>query len=78
MRRFATSLLMLSLTACDKPVAVVTSVDTFCTRVERYHATEAERAFLKANSGPLERFIRWAAGINQQYDDHCLKPSGTP
>jgi high-affinity nickel permease len=77
MRRFALSLLMLSLTACDEHV-VVTSVDTFCTRVERYHATEEERAALKANSGLLERFIRWAAGINEQYDKHCLKPSGTP
>ena len=77
MRRFATSLLMLSLTACGEQV-VVTSVDTFCTRVERYHATDDERAFLKANSGPLDRFIRWAAGINTQYDSHCLKPSGTP
>jgi hypothetical protein len=68
---------MLSLTACGEHV-VVTSVDTFCTRVERYHATDDERAALKANSGPLERFIRWAAGINAQYDKHCLKPSGTP
>lgn len=77
MRRFALSLLIASSTACSNPV-VVTSVDTFCTRVERYHATDEERAFLKANSGPLDRFIRWAAGINAQYDDHCLKPSGTP
>jgi hypothetical protein len=76
MKRFALSLLMLSLTACGEHV-VVTSVDTFCTRVERYHATDDERAALKANSGPLERFIRWAAGINAQYDKHCLKPSGT-
>lgn len=77
MKRFVISLLMLSLTACGEHV-VVTSVDTFCTRVERYHATDAEREALKANSGPLERLIRWVAGINKQYDDHCLKPSGTP
>lgn len=76
MKRFATSLLMLSLTACGSgPIAVVTSVDTFCTRVERFHATDAERAALKANEGTLERPIRWMAGINQQYDDHCLQPS---
>lgn len=74
MKRFATSLLMLSLTACDKPV-VLTSVDTFCTRVERYHATADERAVLKANSAPLELLIRWAAGINEQYDKHCLQPA---
>jgi hypothetical protein len=67
---------MALLTACgDKPITVVTSVDTFCTRVERYHATDEERAFLKANSGLLERFIRWAAGINAQYDKHCLQPA---
>jgi hypothetical protein len=66
---------MLSLTACDKPMAVVTSVDTFCTRVERYHATEGERTALKANSAPLERLIRWIAGINEQYDKHCLQPA---
>lgn len=75
MRLFATSLLIASLTGCANPPVVVTSVDTFCTRVERYHATEAERAALKANSGPLERFIRWAAGINSQYDAHCLQPA---
>ncbi len=75
MKRFATSLLMLSLTACDKPIAVVTSVDTFCTRVERYHATDEERAVLKANETTLERFIRWTAGINAQYDSHCLQPA---
>ena len=63
----------LMLGACDKPVAVISSVDTFCTRVERYHATDDERAALKANSGALERFIRWAAGINAQYDAHCLR-----
>lgn len=74
MKKFATLLLTGSLTACGSPQVVVTSVDTFCTRVERYHATDTERAFLKANSGPLERLIRWAAGINGQYDAHCLQP----
>ena len=75
MKKFAMLLLMGSLTACgDKPIAVVTSVDTFCTRVDRLHATDAERAFLKANSGQLERIIRWVAGINAQYDAHCLQP----
>lgn len=74
MKRFATSLLMLSLTACGSGAVVVTSVDTFCTRVERYHATEEERAVLKANSGTLKRLIRWVAGINGQYDSHCLQP----
>ena len=76
MKRFAMLLLIASLTACsNKPIAVVTSVDTFCTRVERYHATDEERAVLKANARPLERFIRWAAGINAQYDSHCLQPA---
>ena len=78
MRRFAISLLMLSLTGCaDRPV-VVTSVDTFCTRVEPFHGSEDERAALKraAAAEPLiVRFIRWAAGIDTQYDDHCLKPA---
>ena len=73
MRLFALSLSMALLTACADRVSVVTSVDTFCTRVERYHATDDERAALKANSGALERFIRWAAGINAQYDAHCLR-----
>lgn len=74
MRKFAALLLIASLTGCASGAVVVTSVDTFCTRVERYHATDEERAVLKANSGMLERFIRWAAGINGQYDEHCLKP----
>jgi hypothetical protein len=67
----STSLLTVS---CASAPVVVTSVETFCTRVERFHATDGEREFLKANSGPLERFIRWAAGINSQWDDTCLKP----
>lgn len=75
MRLFATSLLIASLTACDKPVVVNTVSDTFCTRVERFHATDAERAALKANSGPLERVIRWVAGINAQWDEQCLRPA---
>lgn len=75
--RFAIPLLMLSLTACDK-APVVTAVETFCTRVERFHATDGEREFLKANSGPLERLIRWVAAINKQYDDTCLKPAAGP
>lgn len=65
---------LLSLTACGDVSTVAISVDTFCTRVDRFHATDAERAFLKANSGPLERIIRWVAGINGQYDSHCLQP----
>lgn len=68
---------VLSLTACSN-VPVVTAVETFCTRVERFHATDGEREFLKANSGPLERLIRWVAGINKQYDDTCLKPVAGP
>ena len=67
--------ILLSLTACDKPVVVNTVSDTFCTRVERFHATDAERAALKANAGPLERVIRWVAGINAQWDEQCLKPA---
>jgi hypothetical protein len=56
----------------------MTAIDTFCTRVDRYHATDAERSFLKANSGPLERIIRWMAGVNKQWDDNCLKPTPGP
>ena len=82
MKRFALSLLMASLTACgDKPIAVVTSVDTFCTRVERFHGTDAELAALKRSAAAepdTGRFIRWGGGINTQWDKHCLKPSGTP
>lgn len=76
MRRFALPLLILSLTACSKdgPV-VVTAIDTFCTRIDRYHATEAERAFIKANEGILERLVRWVSGINKQWEDDCLKPT---
>lgn len=77
MRPFAASLLILSLTACSS-VQTVTAVETFCTRVDRYHATDAEREFLKANSGPLERLIRWVAGISRQWDDTCLKPVPGP
>jgi len=74
--RLAAALCILLLTACgDKPVVVNTVSDTFCTRVERFHATEAERAALKANSGPLERVIRWVAGINAQWDEQCLRPA---
>lgn len=79
MRRFALPLLISSLTACSSagPV-VVTAIDTFCTRIDRYHATEAERDVLKANESALERLIRWVAGINKQYDDDCLKPKPGP
>jgi hypothetical protein len=79
MKKFATLLLMVLLTACgDGPMAVVTSVDTFCTRVERFHATDDERAALRraAAAEPLiVRFIRWAAGTNNQHDEHCLQPA---
>jgi len=77
MKRFATSLLMLSLTACADRAVIVTSVDTFCTRVERHHATEAERAALKraaAIEPETHRFIKWGGAINKQWDEHCLKP----
>lgn len=57
---------------------VISSVETFCQRVDRFHATDGERAFLKANSGPLERLIRWVAGINDQWDATCLKPAPGP
>ena len=80
MRRFAISLLMLLLTACGEKV-VVTSVDTFCTRVDRFHATDAERAALKraaAAEADTHRFIKWGGSINEQWDKNCLKPSGTP
>ena len=78
MKLFEASLLMLSLTACSSGAPLVTAVDTFCTRVDRFHATDGEREFLKANSGPLERMVRWVAGINKQYDDTCLAPKAGP
>lgn len=74
MKRFAALLLMISLTAACDPPHVVSSAETFCTRVDRFSATDSEKAFLKANSGPLERLIRWVAGINAQWDGACLKP----
>lgn len=80
MRRYAAILLIASLTACgDRPPAFV-AVDTFCTRVEPFHGTDEERAALKraVRAEPLiERFIRWAAGIDRQYDTDC-KPRPTP
>lgn len=69
---------ILLLAACGDKTPLVTSVETFCTRVDRFHATDGEREFLKANSGPLERIIRWMAGINVQYDAACLKPVPGP
>lgn len=69
--------ILLLLSACGQ-TPVVTAVETFCHRVERFHATDEERAFLKANSGPLERIIRWMAGINKQWDETCLKPVSGP
>lgn len=79
MKTLALLLLTISLTGCGRdPVVVTASIDTFCTRVDRLHATEAERAALKANAGPLERIIRWIAGINRQWDDTCLKPAPGP
>lgn len=75
MKRFAALLLMsLLISGCDPP-PVVTASETFCVRVDRFYATDAEKAVLKANAGPLERFIRWAAGINAQWDEACLRPS---
>lgn len=63
--------------ACGERI-VVTAAETFCTRVDRFHATDTEREALKANAGPLERLIRWVAGINKQWDDNCLKPVAGP
>lgn len=77
MKRCAALLLTIWLMGCDRP-AVVTAVGDFCTRVDRFHATDAEREFLKVNGGPLERLIRWVAGINKQWDDECLKPVQGP
>jgi len=78
MRRIATSLLMLSLMGCANPPVVITSVDSFCTRVDPFHGAEDERAALKravAAEPLITRFIRWAAGIDSQYDSHCLQPA---
>lgn len=81
MKRLAILLSILSSTACaDRPV-VVTSVDTFCTRVDRFHATDGERAALKraaASEPETHRFIKWGGAINTQWDDQCLKPSMVP
>lgn len=77
MKKCAILLSILSLTACDRPPVVVTSVDTFCTRVDRFHATEEERAALKraaAAEPQTHRFIRWGGAINAQWDQRCLKP----
>lgn len=68
----SSSLLLAGCLGVGEPL--VTSVDTFCTRVDRFHATDGEREVLKANAGPLERVIRWMAGINGQWDATCLKP----
>lgn len=75
--RCAMLLLIASLTACGN-VHIQPAVETFCTRVSRYHSSEAERAFLKANQGVLEGLIRWAGGINRQHDETCRVNSGAP
>lgn len=72
--RAAAAIASIALLAACSHTPVVTSVETFCHRVERFHATEAEREALKANSTALERLIRWVAGINAQWDANCLKP----
>lgn len=77
MKRCAALLLTILSTGCGS-APLVTAVGDFCQRVDRFHATDAERAFLKANSGPLERVIRWVAGINAQWDAECLKPVAGP
>lgn len=49
----------------------VTAVDTFCTRVSRFHATDAQRAAMKANRATWESLVNWLGGINEQWDQHC-------
>ncbi len=75
MRKSAIVLLMLLLTGCaERTQLAVVSVDTFCTRVERFHGAEPERAALKRAvvAEPLiERFVRWAGGINEQHGERC-------
>lgn len=78
MRKLAILLLTFSLTACGEPVVVVSSTDTFCTRVDRHHSPDDERAALKraavAEPG-IVPFIRWGAAIIQQWDEKCLRPA---
>lgn len=62
---------------CDPQQIVVTSVDTFCASVDRYHATAAQRAALKANPDLWESLVNWIGGIDKTWDDKCLKPPAT-
>lgn len=77
MRKFAILLTTIALTACDKPTIVVSHVDTFCTSVDRFHATEAQRAAFKANETLWETAVNYLAGISKKWDAECLKPPAT-
>jgi hypothetical protein len=75
----AAAIAILLLTACgDKPMPVVTTIDTLCTVTTRYHATDAQRAAFKADPDLWESLVDWMLGFNKERDKRCLKPSGTP
>lgn len=61
--------------ACDPPRIVVSHVNTFCTSVDRYHATQAQRDAFKADPPLWESMVNWLAGVDKTWDDECLKPA---
>lgn len=78
MRKCAALLTTIALTACDKPMPVVTTIDTLCTVTTRYHATDGQVAALKADQTLWQPLVDWLLAFNKERDKRCLKPSGVP
>lgn len=77
MRKLALILLTISLTGCANSTPVIHAVDTFCTRVDRYHVgDDADQLKQAARAYPaVTRLVRWAFGVTDQWDKNCLAPA---
>ncbi len=76
MKKCAALLTTIALTACaDRPMPVVTTIDTLCTVTTRYRATDGQRAAFKADPGLWEPLVDWMLGFNKERDKRCLQPA---
>lgn len=75
MKKLLLLLTLIASTSCSQTAQplppTVTAVSDFCTRVSRFHATDAQRAAMKANRATWESLVNWLGGINEQWDAHC-------
>lgn len=60
----------------DAPV--VTSVNTLCTSLDRYHTTDEERAKAAMDWPSWKGIFTYLAKVATTWDGECLKPARTP